>query len=551
MPQTVDTSIYSNLTAPKPPDVLGMASSVAGTVNALNQNKLFGQTFGARQAIGQAYQQSIGPDGQLDTNKLLSNVANDPRAAFMAGDVAQQALERQKAQLGIKTEQLNLGITHAKAMGGAFAEILANPNPSMKDVTSAASELVAQGLISPQEAATNLSSAPTDPAGIRQWAQSHFVRYMGLQGQLEQALPKPTIISNGQQQIVADTNPLTNPGIVGAQVPNKLAPSDLASPVTVFDPVTKQNKTITKAQFLQQTGGGGLPPQMGAPGAPQAQPQPSQAPQPSPLGTGRMPAQAPGAVTPPQGNLAPQPQAAASPGLASGPPLGAAEAASVTAHQSAQQGVDLQKAADTVPQQKALLGNLDTALDQFTSGPGADWKKVATALANTALPEGLQIHPQAIASQEEFNKQALQLAQQQFQTLGGTGTDAKLDSTMHTSPNEALSKLGNKGIIQLLKGNADAIAVKNQEWQNWLAQGHGSETYGKFSTAFNKSFDPRVFQSQYMTPEQKTDMLKGLDGVSVKDGKIITKPNTEGAKFRNAYNYAVSQGWIGQNAAGQ
>jgi hypothetical protein len=217
--------------------------------------------------------------------------------------------------------------------------------------------------------------------------------------------------------------------------------------------------------------------------------------------------------------------------MPSSPPLGAEAAANTAATASAEQGVALQKAADTVPQQKALLGNLDAALDQFTAGPGADWKKVATAFANTVLPNGMQIHPEAIASQEEFNKQALQLAQQQFQTLGGTGTDAKLDSTMHTSPNEALSSLGNKGIIQLLKGNADAIAVKNQEWQQWLSQGHGPETYGAFSTQFNKTYDPRVFQSTYMSVPQRQDMLKGMTGA-------------EKTQFRQSYNMAVDNGWI-------
>lgn len=529
MPQTVDTSMYGNLAVPKPPNPLDTLSTAAGTINAMNQNRLFGQTFAARQAIGQAYQAATDPNtGILDANKLNALVANNPRAAFMAPEVAQQELERQKAQLDIKTQQLNLGLNHAKAMGGYFAQLAANPNLSMKDVTGAATEMVAEGLATPQEVAAELANAPQDSGGLHQWALGHYQRYMGLQGQLEAALPKPTIINTGPQNIVADTNPLTNPGIIGAHAQNALTPDQLSAPVTVTvkDATGTHQQTMTKAQFLQMQGGGGMPP--GSTGLPApTQPAPPAggvpapaAPQPSPLGTGRI-----------QAPQAPAAQPGASPGVPSSPPLGAEAAANTAATASAEQGVALQKAADTVPQQKALLGNLEAALGQFTSGPGADWKKVGTAFANTILPDGLQIHPEAIASQEEFNKQALQLAQQQFQTLGGTGTDAKLDSTMHTSPNEALSKLGNEGIIQLLKGNADAIAVKNQEWQKWLSQGHGPETYGQFSTQFNKTYDPRVFQSTYMSTRQRQEMLKGMTGA-------------EQTQFRKSYNQAVDNGWI-------
>jgi hypothetical protein len=189
---------------------------------------------------------------------------------------------------------------------------------------------------------------------------------------------------------------------------------------------------------------------------------------------------------------------------------GVAEAQTKTAAASAEQGIALQKQADGVPVRKGMLANLEDDLDKFTSGPKADWSMVAKSFANrNLLPQGMQFDPQSIASQEAFNKQATQLAQQQFAALGGTGTDNQLSSSYKANPNEALSKLGNKQIIQLLKGNEDALAAKNKAWQDWQRK-NGPNDYAGFQQEFNKTYNPRVYQAQYMTPEQINDMRKNM-----------------------------------------
>jgi hypothetical protein len=226
------------------------------------------------------------------------------------------------------------------------------------------------------------------------------------------------------------------------------------------------------------------------------------------------------------------PNAATQPDMV-GPPMGREASANVAAAENTKQAIGLQSAASNVPAQKGLLGNLDAELDKITTGPGADWRNFAKAFVNTNSPFGNIFNPSTIASQEEFSKQAFQLAQQQFQTLGGTGTDAKLDSTMHTSPSAMLTNYGNKGIIALLKGNADAIAAMNHAWQTqWLpAHGNDTGTYGQFVTQFNQGFDPRIFQSAYMTPAQRADILKGMT-------------DAEKTAFRMKYNSAVARGDI-------
>lgn len=201
---------------------------------------------------------------------------------------------------------------------------------------------------------------------------------------------------------------------------------------------------------------------------------------------------------------------AAPTGIVTSQAPGVAEAQTKTAAAGADQGIKLQQAADGIPIRKGMLANLEDAIDHFKPGKGAEWENVAKNFANrNILPQSFQFDPKAIASQEEFNKQATQLAQQQFQSLGGTGTDSQLSSAFKSNPNSELSKMGNKQIINLLKGNEDALAAKNSAWQEWQRK-NGPSNYGAFQQEFNKTYNPRVYQAQYMTPDQINDMRKNM-----------------------------------------
>ena len=211
-----------------------------------------------------------------------------------------------------------------------------------------------------------------------------------------------------------------------------------------------------------------------------------------------------------------------------GLPPGQASAAEGIAGASAGQANNLTQLADSSPIRKAQLENLEGDIGNFTAGPGADWTKVAKAWANrNILPSGMQFDPSSIASQEAFTKQAEQLAQQQFATIGGTGTDAKIGSAFKSNPNETLSAMGNKGIINLLKGNEDAIQAKNSAWQKWLAAGNPPQSYAQFAAQFNQNFDPRMFQSQYMNKNDFVQMTKSMSPAELRDFSVKLK-NSQG-----------------------
>ena len=193
----------------------------------------------------------------------------------------------------------------------------------------------------------------------------------------------------------------------------------------------------------------------------------------------------------------------------------------------------LMAANDSSMSRKGMLGNLEEDLNHFTAGPSADWTKVAKAWVNrnVPMPSHWQFDPKSIASQEQFAKQAAQLAQAQFQSIGGTGTDSQFNSAFATSPNETLSQLGNKGIIRLLKGNEDAIQAKSRAWQNWLSGGNGPQTYPQFNQQFNDKFDPRVFQFKYIPQKERQEYINRMDPA-------------DRQRFWADLTYAHKVGWI-------
>lgn len=487
-----DYGIAAQIKPPEAPaNPLGVASQVVGIQNAMNQNRLFGQQYAGNVAAGQAAAGAVDAGGNFDANKFLGTLAQNPAGAFRVPEAAQEALARQGQELTNQQAALKLKHDQSSAISeGLFplARAAATGKPiTDDDLKSTTLDLLQNPLFQTPDMIKGLTTEYANLVGLSpdkraQAVVQHYLRFHANTEGISAAIGQPANIDTG-----AAVQPITQGGITGpaasAQpIVKSLTPGEEAAPRPTFangQPGTVPTSAVVNPQGFARGAGGDLPTIGG---------QPSGAPA---IG-------APGASGAPAGFLP------------SGPKIGATAAADVSGAASANQGIALQSRADAVPNNKALLGNLESSLQDFTSGPGADWKRVASAFVNANSPFGPMFDPKKIASQEEFTKQATQLAQSQFQALGGTGTDNKLDSAMHTSPNDALSKMGNHGIISLLKGNEDAINAKNQAWQMWLQHGKGPESYGQFSTQFNQLYDPRVFQAQYMTPEERQGMLRGM-----------------------------------------
>lgn len=118
----VDTSIYRT----QPQDPLKQPLAIMQLLGAVNQNKLFNQTYDSREKVGQAYQQSIGPDGKIDNTKLRSLIKD---AGFGAGEAIGQANTNE-------TGQFNLDSARLQRAQQLYAPLAANSKVTLGDVNN-------------------------------------------------------------------------------------------------------------------------------------------------------------------------------------------------------------------------------------------------------------------------------------------------------------------------------------------------------------------------------------------------------------------------------
>lgn len=468
---------------------------------------------------GKAVQGAIGPDGEIDRNALAQSLKGTVAGSMKAiptlnayetlrnaGHVADQA--------GLENFQKRMGL-----INHLFGQLASKDSPTINDVNSIAARVLDPGVNGPKYGITfpvvmnalknfrGPDGRPLPPSEIKKRALEIQTMTATTSEQLDAHAPRQSVVDDGNtirfEPVGSRVNP-QNPAITkriptgatvippGGRAPVLVPPQEPAPRMEidrrgVISPVASGNNALSSAI------------------APTAA---------APTFAERYGAAFGGA-----------PRAGLEPGVAA--------AATATAENSAKLGNALVTAANEIPQTRSILDNLERVLPDFTPGPGADWRRVGKALANTVIPDSLKdkigFDPKSIASQEEFNKLAFNLAQNQFQALGGTGTDSKLDSAMHTSPSEMMTTLGNKNVMQLLKGNADALKIKAREW-NKYKKDHGEDSFAEFSDQFNENFNPRVFQFKYIPKAERASWYKAMSPADRR-------------QFEANLDYADSKGW--------
>jgi hypothetical protein len=483
MPE-IDASIPLRA-VPQPYDPLATVGKVQGVQQGILQNRLLGQQIGGKEALGAAITAATDPaTGQTDWQKGLGLLAGNPKGAFAVPELAASVQDRQLKDLGIDQAQLELAGKRWTKVGDTAGSLLADKEPLTRDgvIKILSDNLVGSGMFNDQQSIGMLTNfvqtLPNDDAGIRAKLNQVYLQ-SGMTAERIAALRgTPTNVDTGGNIVNQSVSPLTGEVSVNGAITKGRSPSEKAALVSVYDPATQSTQLVPSGALVGDA----------APGM------------------------------------------AKGPVAQAGPALGEAEGASGAAAGAVQQAQALRVTAEKVPEVKAALSNIRDQLGKFQPGPKANWTYQLGALSQmlgVAPPKVTE----GVAAQEEFNKLATQFINSQVGALGGSGTDAKLESARHGSPNEFMSKEGIVNVTNLMLGLNDALGAKNEAWQRWLDAGNGPESYGKFQTQFNKIYNPRVFQSVYMTDAQRQNMMSRMS----KD---------ERTQFQKDWTTAKKAGWL-------
>jgi hypothetical protein len=449
-------------------DLMGTVGKVAAVQNQINQNKL----FQGRQAAGEALQQSIDPSsGQIDFNTFNKLVQANPKIAPYAQEAVQNALVSRGQGITNTTGQTALQATYTQNLRKVIGSVPPGPNQGQQ-VISAIAKGAQMGLYPSDLAASFVGGqAMNDGTTIADLVKQATIAN-GEAAPMEAQFGTAGEVGTGGKNVAVDVNRVTGErtalGGDAASLQMTQTPGEKAQRVPFVDRGTGQPGTVAQSAITTDTG---------------------------------EPKAAPG-VSGPNGELAT--------GLAPGE----AEAIAAPKGVQAQQAAELGKVYEGSVPRAAQLKELLAAQGDFRSGPGAaKWSGIVTEFNRIF---GTNFSGDQAAAQQTFGKIAEQVAEAQRGAMGSSSTNAQTEAARIASPNTTYSPEANRRVIAMLLGNEVYIQTKQKAWQAFQQHGGKPSQYNAFVQQFNSHFDPRYFQEQYMTPDQKAEMYKAMKPVEQK-----------------------------------
>jgi hypothetical protein len=506
------------------PDVAGMAGQYAGLQNQLLQNQQTQQVLAARQAIGQAYAQSVNPDGSINTGTLMNKIVGGP-GAYLAGDAAAQAQAREAEQYTINQQQLAQTSARLGVYKSAFAPLLANPQAGPNDVYSTIKGLAAAGMPTDEIAGDVAATMPVaDPAQagnpayqsqyeqtFHSWLQNQWGSNLSGETQATVFRPSVSLVNTGGGVQGVDTNPTTNPGAANTSLANTLTPAEVMSQVSQTTPggtpYSQPLGTVAaKEGYPGLVAGGGSG---GAGGGNSIF-----------ANGGRLPGRG-APYTPPAGSGGASSGAAPT---ASGIPSGAiqtgispSDLAGQTVAGSGSAG-DYHTLLQNVSTSGGRLYQLGTALTSLQSlgtggtGPGTPQRNEIMSFLQSLAPnvtKALGItNPNQIANYDEATKYLTAYASNQAGSLG-TGTDAKLAAAFSGN---ASTHISNLAAVNVVKATMGLERMQQAQAQAFQQSGLPASQYDTWATNWNKTADARAYSFDLMSPQQRSTVLSGMSG---------------------------------------
>lgn len=450
------TGVAAQVTPPGNP--LGIVEGFANLQNSLNQNKM----FQAKALAGQMLEQSTGPDGQPDLGKFSAALQSDPRTAPFAQEALQGVAALRGAGLANQAAALGVANTQRDTLKNISATYgVTNP----KDVSGAIARAVQSGSIDPEVASSYMGNGAMS-ADIR----AAIIGGSGGPGAQTALTGTPTQTSAGGHVVTNLVNPYAGTSTPmtgsGADIPITMTPAEKLARNSGIDPDTGQPFSAPNASTATPTGD--VRPNNG--------------------------------ITGPHGEIT------------TGLPTGG----EVQKLGYAQQLQTLQSQKDLIPQQESNVKELMALAKQVRTGPGATQSADVITAINRLT--GANFDPVATPAQQVLNKLSETVAATNRPILGLLPTNEQINLSRAASPNtnispEAIQELGANAL-----GNLEYTKAKNAAW-DWTDAQQFQKTgkhlnpgtdYATVQSRFNARHDPRYFQQEYWTPQQRQQQLDAM-----------------------------------------
>lgn len=135
---------------PQPPQAVGNALiNNPGQVLGLAQQANALKAFQAQQAVGQAFQQNVNPDGSVNYSGAGSAIAGNPAAAYAAPEAFGSILAQRGQTIANATNQFNLLAGQSGAVANLIGPLAQNPKATSEDVLNLAPTLARMGVPAP------------------------------------------------------------------------------------------------------------------------------------------------------------------------------------------------------------------------------------------------------------------------------------------------------------------------------------------------------------------------------------------------------------------
>lgn len=429
---------------------------------ALRQNSM---QLNANQAISQAYQQSVNPDGTVDFNKLQSLAAQNGAGAFLPqfmGQIAQQRNSQQQYDTG----KLELALKQQQGIRGMIGSLAVDPDIGKTDMSTKIagqiSDAVNAGLLPLDQGIREIKSIPGDAQGQASWIQNHLINSLSGEAKIQALMPKLSAVNTGGQTQLVAQNPLTGAPSVAGTLNNTLSPEAAAQRV----PTVLPNGQPGTVPLVSTVGG-------------------------APAGPGYT------------GRYVDQGGAGAAPGgfLPTGltPAASAAQSAQGSTSNAAAQ--TLHDAAADAPMRINLLQTARDALAGINTGPGSDWRNQAKSFINSLAPGVAQKIGWTgdVQNYDEFKKILTNYASSVSGSLG-TGTDARLNAAVTGNANPGISNLANQDILTKTIAAEKMRAAQDLAFQN---SGLTTDKFNQWQSQWNKAVNPDAFAFTSMSAAQQ------------------------------------------------